>query len=168
MRIKTKLTAAEFTKLMFILTYRNPVMIILSAAAFLNVVWSILCYSGIYFVNPSKEPPYIGLVFSAVILVYIPVMTYRRAKRSYDSSQRTQENITYEFSDDKFIMTGETFDVEKEWANTYKINELNGFFMIHETPQIANIISKKNLTADECNAVSSFLQKVKANNPGIK
>jgi hypothetical protein len=71
-----------------------------------------------------------------------------------------QEHITYEIIDEKMILTGETFHSELALKTTHKILETSKFFLIYASKQVANIIPKKDMDANEVIQLRNILSKL--------
>ncbi len=105
------------------------------------------------------------MVFSLFALAYIafirPIFVYRLFHKNYYSTKLLQESVTYEFTEEKMKITGESFTSESEISSLYKIEELNNWFLIYTNRQIANLIPKKNLTENEVLEIRSIFLNTK-------
>lgn len=75
------------------------------------------------------------------------------------------EQIRYEFTDEKILLTGESFASEMEWQKIHKVLELRDWILIYQSKQVFNVIPKesfgKNLSdfkslVRNCNVKSKF------------
>jgi hypothetical protein len=108
----------------------------------------------------SQESPISGCIGGFVFILIYPIITYINSKKMFSSSVRLQEEITYEFTNDKIKITGETFNSEMDWAKTYKVLELKEWILIYQNKMIANVIPKE-LFGDN---LQEFKVKVQNNN----
>jgi len=153
--IESKLIFKDYLKLMYVLTYRKPVIIIITIIGILSLIMSLLYFGGIKM--PYKSPPYSQLFFGIVIVFLFPVLIYISAKRMFASSARLQERITYEFTDEIIRVTGESFKSEMDWMKIYKIVELKSWFLIYQNKRAANLIAKETLR-DQQGAFKKLIQ----------
>ncbi len=140
MIIETKLQFKDYLKLMYILTYRKPVMILLTILGSLMFVGAIFYFLG--FQVPVDEPPYFQIVFGFFIIAVLPFSVYRSSKKNFISHGRLQEKITYEFTEEKMKQTGESFNSEMDWSKIFKVQELRNWILIYQSKQLANILPK--------------------------
>lgn len=141
MIITTKITFKEYVRLMFILTYRKPLTAFVTFLGVYSLAAIVLFYSG--YDSYFNEPSMIQIMLMIVLLVLIPFSVYYNAKKLFASQARIQEEIIYEFTDDKIKLTGESFNVEQTWEKTYKVVELKSWVLIYQSKLVANIIPKK-------------------------
>lgn len=140
MKIETKIEFKDYLRLMYILTYRRPGMIIASIMGLFMFVFTLLYLVGII---QSAEFPWLPLAFSLVILLIMPLVIFSSAKKNYKTHGRLQEKITYEISRDIITIIGESFNSQMTWDKTYKVLELNDWFLFYQNKLVANIIPKK-------------------------
>ena len=141
MIIETEIDSKMYMKLMFTLAYRKPVTIILTVMGFILILVSTLYFIG--FNIPFNEPPHLQLVLGFFIVAMLPLSVYRSAKNNYSALGRLQEKIIYEFTDEKILETGETFNSEMEWGETYKVLELKDWIIIYHNTGSANFLPKE-------------------------
>lgn len=161
MKIETQLSFKEYLRLMFVLTYKNPILVFLSCIGVIMFIGALFYFMG--FKVPFDNPPYFQLIFGFSIVALLPFSIYRSAKKNFTSSGRLQEKIVYEFMDDYIRITGESFNSELTWEKTYKVTELKNWILIYQNRLVANIIPKKSFA----NNLSEFKEEVK-NKPFIK
>lgn len=140
MIIETRLDFKMYLKLMYILTYRKPIMIFLTIVGFTMLFFSILYLIG--FNTLYENTPYFQIIFGFVIMMYLPFSIYLSSKRNFSTHKNLQEKIIYDFNDDKIKLIGETFNSEMDWMNVYKIIELKDWFLIYHNRQVANFVPK--------------------------
>lgn len=160
MRIKTKLTFNEYLKLIFLLTYRKAVNILLSIIGLAMFIGAILYFIGVISI-PTDGPPYITLLLGFLIVVVSPLSTYIASRRAFYSHTSLRETIFYEFEDDKIQVTGETFNSVLTWSSIYKVLELKHWMLIYQSKLIANIIPKQSFQGTQ---LADFRELVKNSN----
>lgn len=140
MVVKTKLLFRNYLRLIFITTFRNPWLIFLSCIGLIMLVSSIFYFIG--FEMPFENPPYWQIILGFFIVVVIPFSIFYYAKRNYLSNKWLHENITYDISDDKLKIIGESFTSEFNWDNTLKILELKNWILVYQDRLVVNLIPK--------------------------
>ena len=162
MRFKSRINFNDYLKLNYTLTYKNRWVIYISIIGLLMLVVTLLYYSGLMPEIFAKEnPPYFQLFFGLFTLVGIPSSIYFTAKKNFKTSERLQEDIEYEFTNDKFKLTGTSFSSEMTWDKTYKIQELKNWFLIYQNGKVANPISKRNLSLDQIEYLRNLFKNFK-------
>ena len=104
-------------------------------------------------------PPYLGIAFLLFFLVFMPVSVYTSSKKSYRSNLRIQEPMEYTFTADKIIVTGSSFNSERDWNQVFKIIELKRYFLIYENNMIFNMIPKSALSSEEIRGIREALRQ---------
>lgn len=140
MTIEAKIYFKQYLKLMFVITYKKPMMIILTILGLIMFFGAIVYL--VFFPYLLNEPPIFPLVFG-LITVIIPLSIYRYCKRSYSSNSRLQEKITYEFTEDKIFITGESFKTEMTWEKIFKVQELKDCILLYQSRATFNLIPKE-------------------------
>lgn len=153
--VESKLTFNDYLKLMYVLTYRKSLIVIITTVGVLSLIMSLLYFGGVKM--PYDGPPYSQLVFGILIVFLFPASVYVSAKKMFASSARLQEHITYEFTEDLIRVTGESFKSEMNWEKIYKIVELKSWFLIYQNKSVANLISKTTL-GDQQGAFKKLIQ----------
>jgi hypothetical protein len=90
---------------------------------------------------------FVNFKFKAISFIFIiPIFLYfinKGVKNSFNSNSKIQENIIYEFFEDKLKITGETYNGETNWDKIYKIEELKNYVLIYENLTSCYIIKKE-------------------------
>jgi hypothetical protein len=140
MIIDTKLEFKSYLSLIYILTYRKPIMIIITFVGFVMFVGSILYFLG--YKIPFDEPPYFQIVFGFFTIGVVTYSVYSSCKKNFSSHGKLLEKVVYEFTDEKISQTGETFSSEMDWTKIYKVLELKDWILIYQSKQVANLLPK--------------------------
>lgn len=142
MIIKTKIQLKDYIKLIYILTYRKWTMVFILAMGLFNFIFCVLYIFGTI---TSTEFPILPFAFSAIILFVLPISIYYSSSKNYNTHSRLQEEVTYEISDEEIKISGDSFTTEMTWEKTYKVLELNDWFLIYQNKMVANIIPKDSI-----------------------
>jgi hypothetical protein len=114
-------------------------MIFLTIIGLIMLITAILYFLGVPI--PFDNAPYFPLIFGFFIIL-LPYFLYRNSKKNFSSHARLHEEITYEFTEEKISITGETFKSEMDWTKLYKIEEMSNWILIYQNRIIANVIPK--------------------------
>jgi len=157
MIIETKIDFKSYLKLMLTLTYRTPGTIVLSIIGFILILISVLYFVGINLM--FNEPPYLQIALGFFIMAFLPFSTYRNARKNYLTYDLLQEKIIYEFTDEKIIETGETFDSEMDWTEIYSVLELNDWIIIYHISGSANFLPKESF-GENLNEFKELIKRI--------
>lgn len=167
MTFKAKIDFKEFLKTQFYLTYSKGVFIWLSFLGVLMLVAAILGFSN--FIPKNVGGNYwMWLVFGIMMTFLMPYSIYSSAKKIFASNKRMTEEITYSLSKDDITFTGESFTSTISWSKTFKIKEVKYFFLVYESHQVANFISKATLTEKDLADLRNILKATVVSNISLK
>jgi hypothetical protein len=165
-KISTSLNIKDYRSLLFQLTYKKPMIIILTLIGLLSVVTSVLYFFGLF--GSFSSPPYFQLFLGICIVLFLPFSVYRQANRSFNGNRRLSESITYEFSQEQVSLTGESFSSTYTWDKIPKIEINKKWVLIYQNKTTANIIMRKNFREPELmqfigivNSYKSITKKIK-------
>lgn len=152
MIIKTKLSEKDFVRINFILLYRKIFILIITIAAVLSILLSVT----VAFTDPSRFS--LSQVLGPVIIILImPVMVYFIAKKNYKGSKRIGETIEYEFTNNDFLIRGESFSSQLSWDKVYKVTKLKHWVLIWQNNRAANIISRRDIWEGDITKLKEIL-----------
>lgn len=140
MTVETKITFRMYLGLIYNLTYRKPITIVLSILGFGMFFGSILYFIG--FNMPTDSPPFLPLAFGLLTLSF-PIAIYRSSKKTYMADNRLNNRITYQFTDEKIIQDGGSFKSEADWTQIHKVVELSRWILIYSGLNSAYVIPKE-------------------------
>ena len=154
MIVKTRVNEPEFIRLSFLLNYRRPWRIFVTTMSVLVLLYAIYAASDDYYF------PVRHIVFAVLFVFVVPVLIYVNAKKRYAANLRLQEEIEYEFTDDRMLQRAASFTAERDWSRTHKIEEVKNFFLIYESSATFNMIPHSSLTPEEVNQLRYVLHHV--------
>lgn len=157
MKIKTKISFREYTRLLYAVTYRRPIMMVIVAVALLIVIWITGYYTNTL---PVPKPVIYQYITLLLIIVVQPIAIYATIWKNYHSSSHLKEPLQMEFTKQEIKMWGESFYTELIWCKMYKVEELNNWFLIYQNSLAAVIIPKKVFDKNEEADFKKFLQKI--------
>ena len=158
MIIESKLTKKDYQKLLLLLTYRKPLMIVIVLIGLLSLILSVLFFLGVSV--SFDKPPYFQMIFGFFVVIAMPIIVFRGASKTFKSNLRMQEKMVYEFNQDRITITGESFNTEMDWEKVHKIQELRNWILIYQSNQVANIL-KKGSIADNIDEFRDLIKKTK-------
>jgi len=157
MKIKTRVTFREYVRLLFGLTYRRPIMMILVAVDLLLLLW-ILFYCLDIFNLP--EPLIYQYATLILITVVQPTVVYTIIHRVYYSSNHICEPLEMEILPREIKIHGKSFYMEVRWDKMFKIVEKPKWFLIYHNSLSAIIIPKNDLRKSEVLEFKKILGKL--------
>jgi hypothetical protein len=137
-KVTTKVELAEYRRLVFFLTYRTPIFLFLHLLLISLVSHSIINGNGDYFV-----------LFLVILLLFLPVSIYLSATSNYKATKMLHEPVTYEFHDDSFTASGESFTSTMTWKSLHTIKEFPNWFLLKPNKQMAMVIPKSAFSNDD-------------------
>ncbi|RYU91944.1 YcxB family protein [Mucilaginibacter terrigena] len=155
MTIKTIITFKEYLKLMYYLTYRKGWTIYVSIIGLVMFITGILSLLNI---SDLQADPTFALFFGAFAVIFLPISIYFSAKKNFSSNKRLQEEIEFEFAGDKMTVKGSSFSSELGLNEVFKIEEIKQWFLIYQSKQTANFISKANLSEQQINELRGIFK----------
>lgn len=167
MKIKVKISRGSYIGLMLLLTYRKPSTILITLAGLVSLGFTLVHYIGTH--PEGDKPPVFQIAFAVAALVVLPFFIVRFAGRAYDTSALLQETIEYEFTNDYMAMTGQSFNVEKDWDMLPRVEEIGKWFFVYESEKMANLIPFSAMTSQELASLRSFFHTLQGvNSTGVK
>jgi hypothetical protein len=103
----------------------------------------------------SYLPP---LVVGLFLTIGLRILIYFAAKRNYESDGRISETIIYEFNNDTFQLTGESFSAKLTWDKVYKLTESKDWVFIWQSKQLAHVIPKRDFKEGEFQQFKNILK----------
>jgi hypothetical protein len=143
MTFSTHITLRQYVKLMFLLAYRKPVLILLVIFDVLMMLWVITFYTGLLRLPEPEYPQYMAIVLISVVQ---PVVIYITIRKNYLSSTRLSGKVELTITQEKVSMRGHMFCSEFSWHKAYKLVETKNWFLIYENTLAAVLIPKQDLT----------------------
>jgi len=143
MKIVTKLDFNGYSKLMISLFYKKPAVWGMTAFGALIMILGIL--GGLAAKPLSSSQVWMFLLYGFIIILFPLIVIKFKTKRSFSSNKMLQEEIVYEFIDDKIIMTGTSFKSEMKWSKIHKVRKVKDWFLIYQSKNLMNLIHKKSI-----------------------
>lgn len=161
MKTTTKLTFKEYLRVVYLLTFKKRIYILIFAIFSLYFILGVLHFA-INLDTPilKIDSPFQGIVLPFIVPSLLLLSIYFSAKKFYDSNKRIQEQISYSFIENKMIIEGESFTSESLLTQAHKIIEYKRFFLFYQSSLTFNILSKEQMTKSEILNLRSILNKV--------
>lgn len=142
MKIKTQLTFKGYSRLMFGLFYRKAAPLGMTIFGGLIIIVGTL---GGLAEKPLSHTQVSMILLYGLVVVLFPLIVIKikiRTKRSFLSNRMLQEEIVYEFREDKISMSSTTFTAEMNWAKLHKVREVKEWFLRYQSKHSMNLIPK--------------------------
>jgi hypothetical protein len=131
--VTSHIKRADYTKLVYALTYRHPIMQYFTFLGISMLVFQLM--QGRFEFLPFQTS-------FGVLALLLPLSIYFQAKKNYDSNAYLKEAVQYEFTTDEVIVNGETFHHVIKWSSLYRIKELTRWFLLYNSTQTLLVIPK--------------------------
>jgi len=147
MKIETQVTADDNIRMAFNIYYSRPAAIIIVVLGSLFLVTLLACLvQGIEFNGMSY---FYLFLFGIVFLLTTPLILYFNTKKQYESNKSLQQVITYEFTEEKILLTSASISSDFPWENVYMVRETKSLFLIYQSRAVANLLPKRFFSAEE-------------------
>ena len=158
MKIKTRITFKEYVKLLYGLTYKKPMMIVILCVGVAMIIW----ITGYYLhYLPVPKPMFYQYTTLTLISVVQPLAIFLTIRKNYYSGNHLQEPLQIELLPEDIKMTGNSFYMEIKWEKMFKIVELPNWFLLYQNNLSAIIIPKKAFNERQENEFRKILRSVK-------
>jgi hypothetical protein len=97
-------------------------------------------------------------VAAAAMAIWAPLFLLFIARRNFKSNYRLNELINYEFSDEGYTTTGESFNSKVDWAKVYKVHIIQGWLILYHSRMVANMIKIESDNDSNIEALKQFLK----------
>ncbi|HEY4197285.1 MAG TPA: YcxB family protein [Mucilaginibacter sp.] len=152
--IQHQLTSKEYRRLSFTLTYQKWFVILVNALALLYIVLLIITKGKI----GDNDISSFGLV-AVILSIWYPIAVVILVRRQYKSNYRLQEVINYDFSNEGYIVTGESFNSKLDWGKVYKVKIIKGWLLLYSNRTVANLIKVGAEDENNIEMLKEFLRK---------
>ena len=157
MIIKSKFTKQDFINANFIVFYSKPVIKIFTVFVSLALIATIIAFIGAAKISLSQ------IIIPVVALGILPLLIYSRSSRGF-TSNNLNGAIEYNFDQEAFNIKGESFNVQLNWNNIYKVTKTKNWLLIWQNKNIATPILKRDIQDVEINELKEILAKNKVKN----
>ena len=145
--IESEITRDEYIRLLFLITYRKPPVIIITLLGLIMTLLPILYFINIY--TAIDAPPYIPLISGVLITIVFPLSIYFMAKRNFGSDDLLRQRVRYTFTPDKIFLKGTTFDVNISWDKIHKVRKLKEWLLFYRDKARVDIMIRNTFSKDE-------------------
>lgn len=146
-KIESKISLKDYTRLLYLLTYRKPVIIMISLLGLLLVVFSVLYFLGEF--SAFDKPPYLALLTGLFVLIIFPLSISLSAKRNFRSEPFLREKILYTFCPDQITIRGDTFSQIIAWDRIYRFRRLGKWFLFYRDKYRLNFMFRNSLSQEQ-------------------
>ena len=146
-KIESEITRDEYIRLLFLITYRKPAVIIISILGLIMTLVPILYFLNIY--TAIDAPPYIPLISGVLITVIFPLSIYFMAKRNFRIDELLRQRIRYTFTPDKIFLKSSTFDVNVGWDKIHKVKRLKEWLLLYRDKARVEFMIRNTFSGEE-------------------
>jgi hypothetical protein len=158
-KIESEINQDEYIRLLFLITYRKPPVIIISLLGIIMTLVPVLYFLKIY--TAIDSPPFIPLTSGVLITVVFPLSIYLMARRNFRIDELLRQPIRYTFTMDKIFLKGLTFDVTIGWDKIHKVKRLNKWLLLYRDRARVEFMIKNTFNDHEQNEFDRIV-KLKA------
>jgi hypothetical protein len=155
--ITCQFTLKEYRKIYYRLLYGKIGMIILSIFSVLYLIGSCI----LWFTHNNvilNSDYYLFATMIGVLGIWIPLFSLYTIYRNFKTAYRLNELITYNFSDEGYTSTGESFNSTVNWEKVYKVKVIKGWLILYHSRMLANIIKTERVDEEHIESLKKFLQ----------
>jgi GR25 family glycosyltransferase involved in LPS biosynthesis len=157
-RIETKMALKDFMRLVFFLTYRRPMVLLVTFLGIVFSTWGALALVGI--IDFAAFSPGFTLLYGLFFLGWIPAAAYLRGRKQYASSKRSQELRKFEFTPQGIQMETETSNVDYKWSTVYEVKRSGKWVLIYLSRAEAIFIPRDAFSEEKFVAFTKLMQAV--------
>lgn len=157
--IQTQLKLEDFIAVNFAMYFKRTSVKIrfFILALFILAPWLLPVFDIPY---NDPYPALIGIGIMALLMLGL----YLGARRNFLTNKRLSEPMTYDFNDDRLLLTSESSNVSTSWDKVYKVTETKGALVIWLSAQLVNCIPKRDTNGADLAIIKSILQQNKVKN----
>ena len=157
-KIKSKISFKAYVKLLYTLIYRKPMMIVIVCVGLAMLVW-ILGYQ--FSLLPLPRPLIYQYITLGLITIVQPLVIYSTIWNNYYSANHLRETLEIEFTKIEIKIHGKSFYTELTWEKTFRVEELNNWFLIYQNNLSAVIVQKKFFTKGQLQEFKTLVGGIK-------
>ncbi|WP_210485810.1 YcxB family protein [Rufibacter aurantiacus] len=155
--LSTQLSEQDFIKANFYLYFKKWN----SKFTFGIGILALLSGLFLFLTGALEEVPWIGLIFGLYLTFGLPVQIYFAAKKGYRINKRMSEPMLYQFDQDNIQIKGDSFDSKLSWEKVYSVTETKAWILIWLTPQLANIVPKRDFSPEQLGLFKALVKEQK-------
>lgn len=146
-KIESVITRKEYIRLLFLITYRKPPVIIISMLGLMMVLLPVLYFLNLY--TAIDSPPYMPLISGLLITAVFPLSIYWMARRNFRTDELLGQRIRYTFMADKIILKGSTFEANIGWDKIHKVKKLKEWILLYRDKARVEFMIRNSFNAEE-------------------
>jgi len=144
--ITQKLDTREYAKMMFIGLNRKPAFIVSTIVGLYLLITVLLDHLKV--INYDNSSPLYDIIIGALLLL-APTLIVIITVNQFKSNPNFQNDMTFTFGEELFVVQGITFKSEVSWVHITKQKEIGKFLILYHTKKFGNIIDKSKLTTEQ-------------------
>jgi len=156
LKFKIKISFKDYRNFILLRNLKNPISILILFLAFVFISASIM---SILFWQENLGALIFYLIFLILIFIIYPALVIRGIKKTFFSNKYLQESVTYDFSDENVMLTGETFSTMYKWEHIYKIEELKNWILLFQDRRVVNLLHKPQIPLGDLQELKEMIIK---------
>lgn len=158
MKTTAKIEFNTYLALCYYLHYRKIGTIITSAIGLIMLAIVVLDFMSI---ASFTHDPTFQLTIGVVLLFIIPILYFFIIKKTYKMHKILNDEVTYEFDLSKMRISSKDFNTEISLASSYKVEELNSWFLVYYNKTSFTLIPKVNLSKEDIQELRYIFSRLK-------
>lgn len=160
-QFNSQLTFPEYLKASFYMTYRRPIMMVLTMAGVFSLVLFIMDVGHADWHH--NRYPFVYLLAAVYLLGFIPALIYFKCRKNFKAKNRLTEDMEWRIDKEWIAVTGESFETKMTWDKIYRVVETKAVFLIYHSKFMAHVVSKGNMDSGTVRAFRDLLNTM----PGV-
>ena len=157
--IETTLTLSDFVKVNYILLFQKTTTKIL-----LLIVLLMIVLPAFLAINKGAHYNWLQSLIGIGLAGFYILSSWLTAKRNFNSIPGISNPLTYEFTDNALICSGEASSSQSAWDKIYRVTETRDCLLIWKSRQIVNVLPKRYILAEQRSSIKEILKRNKVRN----
>ncbi len=150
--IKTQLTEKQFANLTLTLLFRKTIVKIFAGIIILGLVINAFIPKKGY-----EQKSVVEMILPLTILVAFPFIISLSAKKNFANNPLLGAPCEYQFEEERIIIKSENVETKTSWSKIYEVSRNNNWILIWLSSNVANAISKNELSESAIGEIKSIL-----------
>ena len=155
-KIESRISLDEYTRLLFMVTYRKPVVLLISLAGLVLVLLSLLFFLDLY--HGAERPPFLPMFTGLLILIIFPVSIYLSARRNFRKEALLKENVHYTLTSDNILLKSDSLSLSVGWDKVHRIRRLGKWILFYRDKVRLNFMIRNCLSDDQENILNRIIK----------
>ena len=141
--------------------YRKVWLVVISILAVLLIIFAFVFWITKNYNVLGNDYFQYALVMAFLVAILTPLSAFSQVMRAFKSTYKLSEPTIYEFSDEGYSATGESFTSKSDWSKVYKVQIIKGWLILYLSRHAANMVK---IGTDNENNIEALKQMLKTGN----